>query len=1059
MSDIAGIAGNAVAVYQQALTTVSNNIANVSTEGYSRQDVSLSALPVTKAGNVFLGSGVAMDRVKRQYDEFVESNLRSTTSDLAAQGPMVTYANRVVDVLGSATMGLNTALDSFFASARTLSGDPSSTVLRSSFLRDTQGVTDRMGQLSAQLDLVQEQTQHELDNSVSQINALTSQIALVNGQLTKQRTEAAQPPDLLDQRDLLLKKLSEFTHINTRFTPNGQVTVSLGTTVTQDVVVDGQKAVYIAANYNAAGPEKAALVLDPYGKPTSLGAITSGSIAGLLSFRDQVLGGSRNALDGLARVFANEVNTIHQQGIDAYGNPGKALVQFDPTAATAAGGISVALSDPLQVAAAAQFRVIEGDTNPSGTNASVTYDDPPPPPITNGGAPPPPPKGPGPASLQTTLVNNESPSAAKAFNITTSVPLAGVAAINLGMQDVSIYLDNMSPGQQLQVMTRDGRQLMGTDLASDPTLVGRLITADNGFAVGATYSNAYLNKAGADGYKDMTVFYGAQATVQKAPVYNSKDEIASYTYQSAVLTGNRIEPLGAYAAPMPAGSFTLNGVDMPAIDIPTDGSTLQADAIATWANSQSATTGVRASATNVIRVEESQMKFGMPLFINGIQVVTTTATDAKSMATAINNTTGLSDQVLAKIDANGQLLITNARGKEGQDITIAATSVPGSSTLNALGLTPNIYRGQLSLSQPSAILLDQAVNELDFSKDLYINGEQVVPQAYVVGDGAHEKAVKLAQAINATTDKTQVFAWVNHDDHLILSNAAGMTGADAVISSAPLQYEEFTGKPLLSASTATLFKPNPDMVYRASTANPFDAKVQVGFGTGTPAMLSSLGLRTGAFIAGASKDDLLVFVTGAGAARISASYSGQPQDAKQALRAQPLEVKIGATDPASGKIWYTITDTKTNTEVARRQLDPLQLNPAITYQGINLSFTAPPKQTDVFTIDGNRDGIGNNDNMLAMSGLETKAVVGGKTLSNSYIDQVNEMGNIARQASISQTALTVVHDQAVSSRDQLSGVSLDKEAADLIRYQQAYQASAKALQMAGQLFDAVLHVQ
>jgi len=85
MSDIAGIAGNAVAVYQQALSTVSNNIANVSTEGYSRQDVALSALPVTKNGSVFLGSGVGMDRVKRQYDQFVESNLRNTTSDLAAQ--------------------------------------------------------------------------------------------------------------------------------------------------------------------------------------------------------------------------------------------------------------------------------------------------------------------------------------------------------------------------------------------------------------------------------------------------------------------------------------------------------------------------------------------------------------------------------------------------------------------------------------------------------------------------------------------------------------------------------------------------------------------------------------------------------------------------------------------------------------------------------------------------------------------------------------------------------------------------------------------------------------
>jgi flagellar hook-associated protein FlgK len=52
----------------------------------------------------------------------------------------------------------------------------------------------------------------------------------------------------------------------------------------------------------------------------------------------------------------------------------------------------------------------------------------------------------------------------------------------------------------------------------------------------------------------------------------------------------------------------------------------------------------------------------------------------------------------------------------------------------------------------------------------------------------------------------------------------------------------------------------------------------------------------------------------------------------------------------------------------------------------------------------------------------------------------------------------VVHDQAVASRDQVSGVSLDEEAANLIRFQQAYQASAKVMQVAGQLFDAVLSI-
>eukprot|EP01036_Dinobryon_divergens_P052190 gene52190-69825_t len=91
------------------------------------QDVKLSALPVTLTGGVFMGSGVMVDRVQRQYNEFVERNLRNTVSDLASQEPMVSYANRVVDIMGGQSMGLSSALDRFFESARALSGDASST--------------------------------------------------------------------------------------------------------------------------------------------------------------------------------------------------------------------------------------------------------------------------------------------------------------------------------------------------------------------------------------------------------------------------------------------------------------------------------------------------------------------------------------------------------------------------------------------------------------------------------------------------------------------------------------------------------------------------------------------------------------------------------------------------------------------------------------------------------------------------------------------------------------------------------------------------------------------
>ena len=79
MSDIIGIASNAVASYQRALGTVSNNIANVNTEGYSRQDVVLKDTAPTKAANMFFGTGVALQAVKRQFDAFAESNLRNST--------------------------------------------------------------------------------------------------------------------------------------------------------------------------------------------------------------------------------------------------------------------------------------------------------------------------------------------------------------------------------------------------------------------------------------------------------------------------------------------------------------------------------------------------------------------------------------------------------------------------------------------------------------------------------------------------------------------------------------------------------------------------------------------------------------------------------------------------------------------------------------------------------------------------------------------------------------------------------------------------------------------
>jgi flagellar hook-associated protein FlgK len=127
---------------------------------------------------------------------------------------------------------------------------------------------------------------------------------------------------------------------------------------------------------------------------------------------------------------------------------------------------------------------------------------------------------------------------------------------------------------------------------------------------------------------------------------------------------------------------------------------------------------------------------------------------------------------------------------------------------------------------------------------------------------------------------------------------------------------------------------------------------------------------------------------------------------------------------------------------------------------VTLTLNAEPVAGDRFLVDGNQDGIGNNGTAVRLANLQNQRVVGNNsyTLAEAYGNLVGETGNVAFQAGIAKQALEVVKDQAVQARDKVSGVNLDQEAADLIRFQQAYQASAKVMQTANTLFDAILGI-
>jgi len=161
---------------------------------------------------------------------------------------------------------------------------------------------------------------------------------------------------------------------------------------------------------------------------------------------------------------------------------------------------------------------------------------------------------------------------------------------------------------------------------------------------------------------------------------------------------------------------------------------------------------------------------------------------------------------------------------------------------------------------------------------------------------------------------------------------------------------------------------------------------------------------------------------------------------------------------------FEITDTDTGTVVAEQQWPS---DHEITYRGVTMQLTEQPAEGDRFTVDGNNlgpdgnfDGQGNNDNIKQLAALETDRSVSasGQTFSEQYVDVIATLGNQATQTDIAKTAIQAVYDQALVARDEVSGVSLDREAADLVRFQQAYQASAQIMQTATRLFDTIIAI-
>ena len=130
----------------------------------------------------------------------------------------------------------------------------------------------------------------------------------------------------------------------------------------------------------------------------------------------------------------------------------------------------------------------------------------------------------------------------------------------------------------------------------------------------------------------------------------------------------------------------------------------------------------------------------------------------------------------------------------------------------------------------------------------------------------------------------------------------------------------------------------------------------------------------------------------------------------------------------------------------------------MSFAGVSVSIDGQPNDGDSFTVGRNGKGAGDSRNAVLMASLQSQNTLNNKTTSylGAYAQMVSLVGNKTREMEVTSSAANKLHAQAVQAQESESGVNLDEEAANLMRYQQAYQAAGKVMQTAGDLFQTLL---
>ena len=368
------IAARSLTTNLAVLQVIGHNIANVNTEGYSRQTVSLEQVPGQKLGSGYFGKGVEIAGVARSYNAFLTREANTTKSVAASDEVRFQRLQQLEQLFPMGEDGMGTQLNNFLNSWADVSASPLNQTARGVVLSTGEEVAARLRQTAAQLDELGVTTRTQIEAGIREVNRIAKDIVDLNQRIAATGNSGAQPNDLLDQRDKLVADLNQYVQTSTLIANDGSMTVFAGGSYP---LVLGATATPLVNPPPTNSEGELTLAFGDSNAMMNTALLGGGQLQGLLKFHNNDLNDVRNQLGRLALSMTEQVNRQHRSGVDLNGAAGLdfyrpidlsgGVLPSDGNTGTAQLGLSVSTA----ASAPTSFVATDYEVSFDGTNWAV----------------------------------------------------------------------------------------------------------------------------------------------------------------------------------------------------------------------------------------------------------------------------------------------------------------------------------------------------------------------------------------------------------------------------------------------------------------------------------------------------------------------------------------------------------------------------------------------------------------------------------------------------------------------------------------------------------------